>query len=239
MNVSIGGTLIHFAAPPVLMVAAKWNLDIVYTITHVGWKAAIAVFINAGVLTFLFAKEINSMGHRQIPYTACPAGWWPAPGVWWPSCLPTTRLPHCRVSAVHGRGHVAYPAHQERLILREGLLGLLLGGLVVLGGMQQWWLQPVLLSMDATTVYFWATALTAITDNAALTYLASLVEGLSPEFKYAVLTGAVTGGGLTIIANAPNPAGIILKGTFHEGPFPLLSLFWEPCPHHRGFIVCF
>jgi predicted cation transporter len=91
--------------------------------------------------------------------------------------------------------------------------------------MQQWWLQPTLMSMDETAIYFGATALTAITDNAALTYLGSLVEGLSDEFKYALVTGAVTGGGLTIIANAPNPAGAsILKGTFSEGAINPLGL---------------
>jgi Na+/H+ antiporter NhaD/arsenite permease-like protein len=52
---------------------------------------------------------------------------------------------------------------------------------------------------------------------AALTYLGSLVEGLSDGFKYALVAGAVTGGGLTIIANAPNPAGIaILRGHFDD-----------------------
>jgi len=65
--------------------------------------------------------------------------------------------------------------------------------------------------------FFGATALTAFTDNAALTYLGSLVEGLSDEFKVSLVEGAVTGGGLTVIANAPNPAGIsILREYFHE-----------------------
>jgi hypothetical protein len=113
----------------------------------------------------------------------------------------------------------AYAHHQDRLILREGLLvAFFLAGLVVLGGQQQWWLQPVLLAMSSDAVFLGATALTAVTDNAALTYLGSLVEGLSDEFKYALVAGAVTGGGLTLIANAPNPAGAaILRGHFDEG----------------------
>ena len=113
----------------------------------------------------------------------------------------------------------AYQAHQDRLILREALLvAFFLAGLVVLGGQQDWWLEPVLLGLSADTVFYGATALTALTDNAALTYLASLVSGLSDEFKVAIVAGAVTGGGLTVIANAPNPAGVaILKGHFDEG----------------------
>jgi len=244
VNVSIGGTLTHFAAPPVLMVAAKWNLDIVYMLTHVGWKAAFAVFINAGVLTFLFANELKAMGNTaQSPYTGVP-GW--MVGVHLAFLVAIVVFSHhpaafIAVFLLFMGVATAYPTYQERLILREGLLvAFFLGGLVVLGGMQQWWLEPLLLSMNETTVYFGATALTAITDNAALTYLASTVEGLSPEFKYAVLTGAVTGGGLTIIANAPNPAGAsILKSTFHEGAISPLSLFLGALPPTIVAILCF
>jgi Na+/H+ antiporter NhaD/arsenite permease-like protein len=126
----------------------------------------------------------------------------------------------------------AYPQHQDRLILREGLLvAFFLAGLVVLGGQQQWWLQPLLMGMSSEAVFFGATALTAVTDNAALTYLGSLVEGLSDEFKYALVAGAVTGGGLTVIANAPNPAGIaILRRHFSDGAVSPLGLLLAALP---------
>lgn len=244
VNVSIGGTLTPFAAPPVLMVATKWNLDITYMVTHIGWKAAIAVCVNAGVLTLLFAKELKNMGSSsQSPYGGVP-GW--MVGVHLAFLVAIVVLSHhpaafVAVFLLFLGVATAYPTFQQRLILREGLLvAFFLGGLVVLGGMQQWWLQPVLLSMDATSVYFGATALTAITDNAALTYLGSLVEGLSPEFKYALLTGAVTGGGLTIIANAPNPAGAsILKGAFHQAAISPLGLLMGALPPTLVAILCF
>ena len=80
--------------------------------------------------------------------------------------------------------------------------------------------------MPADQVFLGATALTAVTDNAALTYLGSLVQGLSDEFKYALVAGAVTGAGLTIIANAPNPAGdsILRKYLDNEAVSPLWLL---------------
>ncbi len=34
------------------------------------------------------------------------------------------------------------------------------------------------------------------------------MEGIPDELKYALVAGAVAGGGLTVIANAPNPAGV-------------------------------
>jgi Na+/H+ antiporter NhaD/arsenite permease-like protein len=87
------------------------------------------------------------------------------------------------------------------------------------------------MAMSPDQVYFGATALTAVTDNAALTYLGSLVEGLSPDFKYALVAGAVTGGGLTVIANAPNPAGFsILREEFEHGAIQPLGLLIAALP---------
>ena len=135
----------------------------------------------------------------------------------------------------------AYKQHQNKLILNEALLvAFFLAGLVVLGSMQQWWLKPVLTSMDSSAVYYGATVLTAFTDNAALTYLGSLVPGLSEEFKIALVAGAVTGGGLTVIANAPNPAGIsILRKYFSEKSVNPLGLLIAAIPPTLIAIITF
>ena len=96
------------------------------------------------------------------------------------------------------------------------------------------------MKMDANAVFFGATALTAITDNAALTYLGSLVEGLSEEFKVALVAGAVTGGGLTVIANAPNPAGVsILRSKFDDGAISPLGLLIGALPPTLVAVLAF
>jgi hypothetical protein len=237
VNISIGGTLTPFAAPPVLMVAGVWGWDIVYMISHFGWKAALAVAVNAGCAMLLFRRELDHMGQRST-VDAAPARV-PASVI----AVHLLFLLGVVVFAHHPAVFMglflfflgfatAYERHQDRLILREALLvAFFLAGLVVLGGQQQWWLQPLLMGMDATTVYFGATALTAITDNAALTYLGSLVPGLSEEFKVALVAGAVTGGGLTVIANAPNPAGVaILRSKFEDGAIHPLGLLVAALP---------
>ena len=228
VNVSIGGVLTPFAAPPVLMVAAKWGWDLPFMLTQFGWKAAVAVCFNAGAAMWLLRRELKRLPLAQ-----------PEPGSHVPVTVVVIHLLFLATVVLFAHHPVvfmgmflfflgytaAYPRNQSPLILREALLvAFFLAGLVVLGGMQQWWLQPLLMGLNADTVYFAATALTAITDNAALTYLASLVEGLSPDFKTALVAGAVTGGGLTLIANAPNPAGAtILKEHFPEGA---IHFFW-------------
>jgi hypothetical protein len=223
VNVSVGGTLTSYAAPPVLMVAGTWGWDSLFMLGHFGWRAALASLVNATVVTLLLR------GHLAAPAAA---GTEPA----------RKRVP-VAVSAIHLAflaavvllAHhpvlflglfmlflgftQAYQRFQDPLILKEGLLvGFFLAGLVVLGGMQQWWLQPLISRMDPTALFFGALGLTAITDNAALTYLGSLIAGLSPEAKYLLVAGAVGGGGLTVIANAPNPAGAaLLRAGFNDG----------------------
>jgi Na+/H+ antiporter NhaD/arsenite permease-like protein len=105
----------------------------------------------------------------------------------------------------------AYERHQSPLLIKEALLvAFFLAGLVVLGGLQRWWLQPLVSGLEPLALFFGALALTAVTDNAALTYLGSLIQGITPAAQYMLVAGAVAGGGLTVIANAPNPAGLAL-----------------------------
>lgn len=235
VSVSIGGTLTPFAAPPVLMVAGQWGWDLGFMVSNFGWKAALAIVVCALGTAAVFRRELSA-----LPPSPEPEGRKvPAPLV----ALQLAFLVGVVVFAHHPPLFMgvfllflgvasAYQRHHDPLILREGLLvAFFLAGLVVLGGMQQWWLQPLLLSMTSDQVFFGATALTAVTDNAALTYLGSLVEGLSDEFKYALVAGAVTGGGLTIIANAPNPAGIsILRGHFPGGAISPVGLLLGALP---------
>lgn len=230
VNVSIGGTLTSFAAPPVLMVAAKWHWDSWYMLSHFGWRSAIAVVVNALAVALLFRGELSRLP-RAVAETSASVPLWVG-AVHVGLLAGVVALSH-HPAAFMGLLLLfmgiatAYPQHQDRLILREGLLvAYFLAGLVVLGGKQQWWLEPLLHGMDETSVYFGATVLTAITDNAALTYLGSQVEGLTESFKQALVAGAVTGGGLTVIANAPNPAGFaILRGRFEGGAISPLWLF--------------
>jgi hypothetical protein len=231
VNVSIGGTLTSYAAPPVLMVAGAWGWDSAFMAAQFGWKAALAVVINATGASLLLRR------HLAPPAAAEKVE--PAPRV-----PPAVALIHlgflaCVVLLAHHPvlflglfllflGFTqAYQRYQDPLILKEGLLvGFFLAGLVVLGGMQQWWLQPLVSNLGPTALFFGALGLTAITDNAALTYLGSLISGLAEHDKYMLVAGAVAGGGLTVIANAPNPAGVsLLRRGFADESIGAVGLF--------------
>ncbi|MEW6303485.1 MAG: putative Na+/H+ antiporter [Verrucomicrobiota bacterium] len=245
VNVSIGGTLTHFAAPPVLMVAAKWDWDMAFMFTTFGWRAAAACAVSTALAAYVFRKELARVEPVRDQSAGIP--------VW----LTTAHL--IALALVVALAHhpdvffgvfvlflglvTATRMHQDDLKLREGLLvGFFLAGLVTLGSLQSYWLKPLIESLGGAALFFGATGLTAITDNAALTYLGSLVEGISDELKYALVAGAVTGGGLTVIANAPNPAGVgILQSAkvFEEEGISPLGLFVGALPPTLVAIVFF
>lgn len=231
VNVSIGGTLTHFAAPPVLMVASKWNWGTLYMLEHFGYKSILACMISTSLYAFYFKDELKGF----VTVKAHDKDYFEPPA--WLMIAHLFFMGLVVLTAHHAKffmglfcfflGFVTITEKfQDPLKMKASfLVGFFLAGLVTLGGLQSWWLQPLLSSMGELALFLGATSLTAITDNAALTYLGSLVE-LTEASKYALVAGAVAGGGLTVIANAPNPAGFgILKETFGSDGINPVRLF--------------
>jgi hypothetical protein len=336
VNISVGGTLTHFAAPPVLMVAEPWGWGTGHMLLNFGWKAALGIVIANSVYWFFFRKQLDALRDKfelraleqeilttrmpretveraidaavaEIEAEKGPLG--PEVGALvdrfvaevkqrlrqsvlqelaalnvdpalaeqafeerfeeiklyrfqreFPHLLPPKqRAPFTDpawdqrddpvpawVTLVHVAfmGWTIFNAHhpalfvagllfflgfavvtadyQNNVDLKAPLLvGFFLGALVTHGGVQGWWIEPVLSSLGELPLALTATVLTAFNDNAAITYLSTLVPGFTDGLKYAVVAGAVAGGGLTVIANAPNPAGqAILKDYFDNGVTP-------------------
>jgi hypothetical protein len=238
VNISVGGTLTHFAAPPVLMVAAKWGWGFGHMLTAFGWKALVGIVLANFAYFFWFKKELKALGepcppldveliHERAGHESDPVPLW----------ITTVHILFLGWTVANNHypvlfigGFLFYLAftqatqqHQFDLQLRSPMLvGFFLAGLVIHGGLQGWWIEPLLTRLSEKPLFFGAVGLTAFNDNAAITYLASLVPNFGPQLKYAVVAGAVVGGGLTVIANAPNPAGqSILSKYFPDGVSPL------------------
>jgi Na+/H+ antiporter NhaD/arsenite permease-like protein len=226
------------------MVAGSFQWDTPTMMSLFGWRSLLAVTVNAAAVTWLFRRELARLPEPPPASEAAP-----------PLAM---RLIHivfllgivvfARHPAVFvglflfflGFAH-AYRRHQDPLILEQGLMiGFFLAGLVVLGAPQRWWLEPLLARMDSAFVYYGASLLTAVTDNAALTYLGSLVHSADPGYRYALVAGALTGGGLTVIANAPNPAGFaILRRHFPGEAISALGLLVAALPPTLVAVVAF
>ena len=248
VNISVGGTLTHFAAPPVLMVAAPWDWDMGFMAANFGWKAALGIVI-ANILYFIvFRSQFAKMGAsansgssaamdtpeepklkpRQMSHEEFEAMWAErdTPIPWGVTVVHLLFLAwtvfNAHYPALFIGGMLFFlgfmiltGTHQNKVEFKSPILvGFFLAGLITHGGLQGWWIAPVLGSLSELPLMLTATVLTAVNDNAAITYLATLVPNLADASKYAVVAGAVTGGGLTVIANAPNPAGQSILGRF-------------------------
>ena len=360
VNISVGGTLSNFAAPPVLMVATPWNWDMAYMIVHFGWKAILGIVISNMIYFIIFRKEFQKLQKKftlrllkdkiQQKYLSSKElddefykieadvneelGFAQAIDLRLkemidniknrlanrlrdrhlssivkegideslareafeqrfeeirlremrkslPGLLPENERPRFRdpewdnredpvpvwVTLVHvffmiwtivnahypalfisgllfflGFAQVTAP-FQNRIDLKPALLvGFFLGGLVIHGGVQGWWIAPVLGNLAEIPLMLGATILTAFNDNAAITFLSTLVPNFTDALKYAVVAGAVAGGGLTVIANAPNPAGLsILKKYFGNevSPAGILKFALVPTIVMLGLFVGF
>lgn len=232
VNISVGGTLTHFAAPPVLMIAEKWDFGMAYMFMNFGWKAIVGILIANAVYFLAFRKHFASLTNAETDVSK---------SIRWaeredpiPVPITLTHLGFLAFTVLTAH----YPAlfiggfmffigftqatghHQNDVSMKTPLLvGFFLGGLVIHGGCQGWWIEPLLMAFQDNSLILkvGATVLTAFNDNAAITYLASQAPGLGINAKYAILAGAVTGGGLTVIANAPNPAGQSILGRYFKG----------------------
>ena len=236
VNISVGGVLTQFGSPPVVIAASAWNWDLSYMLTHFGWKAVIGI-ISSNLLYFtVFRREFAGLAsnvpdeeqdqerRRPIP--------WRITAIHILFLCWTVANAHYPVLVILGiLFFLAFVSatrlNQHAIVLRPPLLvGFFLAALIIHGGCQQWWIGPVLGTLSKWPLMLAATILTAFNDNAAITYLASLVPGFSEALKYVVMVGAVTGGGLTVIANSPNPAGqSILASRFGEAGISPLYLF--------------
>lgn len=234
VNISVGGTLTHFAAPPVLMVAGPWKWDLLYMLLHFGWKAVVGITVATLGYYFVFRKEFVALQAARDGRSDEADGGDGRPVPAWVTAVQlgflviTVYFAHYPALFIGGflfflAFSQATAHHQGPLDLKPPLLvGFFLAGLVVHGGLQGWWIEPVLQSLGEFPLFLTSTVLTAFNDNAAITYLATLVPGFTEGLKYMVVAGAVTGGGLTVIANAPNPAGqSILQRFFPDGISPL------------------
>lgn len=238
VNVSVGGILTNFAAPPVLIVAKCWGWSSAYMFTYFGWKAITGILISNCVAWFIFKKEFKFLqtskkdmkDHHEVDEDKTPVPLWitftHVALLFW--IVLNSHYPPVFIGSFLlfiGFHHATAP-HQFALSLkRPVLVGFFLAGLVIHGGLQGWWIEPLLGGLQQGALMLTGTILTAFNDNAAVTYLASLLPTLSEQLKQAIMSGVVIGGGLTVIANAPNPAGQMLLRKYFKGGVSPLYLF--------------
>ena len=219
VNISIGGTLTPFAAPPILMVAGTWGWNIPFMLEHFGYKGALACALSTAIVLYRFRKDLAKIHFRDISDDRLKPR---------DLAMIAAHLLFLVIVVIGSHQPAIFLSafvvfiifwkltrnFQDPLAWQQGaLVAFFLAGLVVLGGPQTWWLKPILLKLSSLPLYLGCVGLTAIVDNAAITYLGAQVSELSLDSRYALVAGAVVGGGLSVIANAPNPIGYSILGS--------------------------
>lgn len=234
VNISIGGTLTNFASPAVLVLSHNWHWSSEHVFTVFGWKSILGILANNILFWWIFRKEFLSMTEKRhiakkkelpadqelVPFWICATHLFFIGAVVWSACYPPIFLAFYLLFIGF---HFATRSHQYPVrLIRPMLVGLFLAGLIIHGSLQGWWVVRVLEGLTPLAVMGAAMLLTGFNDNAAISFLATLLPNGGHLFQYAVFTGVIAGGGLTVIANAPNPAGYsILSPHFPEGIRPL------------------
>jgi Putative Na+/H+ antiporter len=237
VNISVGGALTNFAAPPVLIVAGKWGWSTLYMLETFGLRAVAGILVGNVIYFLVFRKEFAQLAANagELSPDESDDG---EPVPLWITAVHvgflawTVYVAHEPALFIGGflfflAFTMATTAYQDALDMRPPtLVGFFLAGLVIHGGLQGWWIEPVLSRLTALPLLIGGAVLTAFNDNAAITYLATLVPNFSDSLKAAVVSGAIAGGGLTVIANAPNPAGqSLLQKYFPNGGISPGGLF--------------
>jgi len=237
VNISVGGLLTDFASPAVLILAHCWHWTTLDMFIDFGWKSMIGIVFSNLLYYFYFRKEFASLDemHRASGRSLIQPREHPSDTIpLWITCAHVFFIvwivAASHYPAIFFAGFIVFlgfyrstRGHQYALNLTRPLMvGIFLAGLVIHGGLQGWWVIKTLKDLTPLGVMGTAMAFTAFNDNAAISYLAILVPNWGDVYQYAVFTGVVAGGGLTVIANAPNPAGyVILKPYFPHGISPL------------------
>jgi len=251
-NISVGGVLTNFAAPPVLMVAKVWGWTTPFMALNYGWKAVLGIVMANALYFMYFRKDFSKLKRdrskikedKKVGRSDRPIPYW-VTGVHLFLLAWTVIQNHHPVLFIGSflffiAFYQASAPHQSILSLKTPILvGTFLAGLIIHGGLQGWWISAVLEKVSEGVLMGLAIVLTAFNDNAAITYLTSQIENFSDAMKYAVVAGAVTGGGLTVIANAPNPAGQAFLNQYFEDGISPVGLFLGAAIPTFIMAVCF
>lgn len=228
-NISLGGVLTNFASPAVLIVSREWEWTTPYMFMQFGWKAVLTVVISTVVYYLFFRKDLLRLKASQIARTWSGESHHQHTPRWlivahvmflvWLIIASHELIVFVGTFLIFFAFYQATRPLQRPLNLRPPLLvGLFLAGLVIHGGLQGWWIEPLLTSLASFPLLLLSLVLSTFNDNAAITYLSSLPHSFSELQKYVVMVGAITAGGLTVIANSPNPAGAqLLRKDFKGG----------------------
>lgn len=255
VNISIGSVLTTFASPAILILSHCWGWNTFFMLSNFGWKAVLGIILSNTIYWIYFRKQLQELNQRKILLSKIQI---PTPEEPQNAIPPWITFAHIFTLALvvitshypaiffgiflfflgfhHATRFYQYPIRLSRPLL----IGLFLAGLIIHGGLQGWWVVDLLERLKPIGVMGVSILLTAFNDNTSISYLSTLVPSWGEAFQYAIFTGVIAGGGLTVIGNAPNPAGFAILGRyFNQGISPIKLFLSAALPTAILYIIYF
>jgi hypothetical protein len=246
-NISVGGLLTTFAAPPILVVSHAWHWDTFFMLKTFAWKSILGIGLATLLYFFYFRQELlqlkygpNTIKAEETDFNE-PVPFWVSVVtlLFLIAILANLHEPVILIGIfmIYLGFHQATAMHQAPIQMRSPLLiGFFFAGLIIHSSLQEWWIGPLLKYVSPDPLMFLAFAISPLNDNAVIAYLATFIPNLNDASKYAIIAGSLAAGGMTFLANAPNligqeildsyfPKGIAVKGLFLAALPAALILF--------------
>ena len=233
LNVALSGLLSSFSSRSLYLLTSKRELSTYYMLRTFGWKALLGILLITSVAYLVFRKEFRKFPGR-VP--ALERGERKKVPLW-------VTLGHLLFAA-----SVAYVGNQGPLLVLLGLcflgfykitaiyqhthvikqaffVGFFFAALLILGELQGWWIREIFPHLEALGTEVATLILSAFIDNAVVIYLVPDIFSLTDPRFYAAVVGSIAAGGLTVIANVPNPIGYTLLSPYFKRKISGIGLF--------------
>ncbi|HSX12076.1 MAG TPA: putative Na+/H+ antiporter [Rhabdochlamydiaceae bacterium] len=230
VNFSVGGMLTNLAAPPSLILSNCYKWGAADFFHQFGIKTLFGILGVNLAYFFIFRKEFQALKKKSSEWVVKKEEKIPL-WITFAHLLFISWVIYMKEYSPIFTGtyllflgfHHATRPYQSQLSIRQPLMvGLFLIGLIIHTEFQKWWIEQLLTHLNYGQMLLTGLVVTAFTENSIVASLSCLIPDLTPLLKYALVAGFIAGGGLTVIAHAPNLVGqTILKRYFRKGVSPL------------------
>lgn len=243
INISLGGLFLPQFSRSLFLIARQENWEIAYTFFRFSWKAFLIIVLNNGFYYVFFRKYLPT---ETKPIQEILEKEKKGEPPFWIILIHLVFLGLIVVSSeyppiflgmfflflgVHRATFSYQGKEQGPLFLKPAILvGFFFASLLIHGEFQKWWAVQLLENVDFKMGYVTSIFLSSLIDNAVVLYFLDQFKPISEEVLYAFVTGSLSSGALTLMANGPNLIGYSNLREFFNGKVSLIALFFAALP---------
>ncbi|WP_213357473.1 putative Na+/H+ antiporter [Chlamydiifrater phoenicopteri] len=236
-NVSIGGMLFPITSRAVFLINSKLRWSAVFVLKYFSWKAFLAILVSTTIYYLIFRKEFQAFP-STIPSrkTSEAVPWWVVVVhiLFLVAVIFVRHIPVILVGVVLtflGFRALTIMYQSPISFTKVGMVGLFFSGLILFGDLQEWWVLALMEKVSYEGHMIISFIMSMFLDNALVNYLIFKLPSANDCYHYLAISGAMSAGGLTLMANVPNIIGyLLLRPSFKVRSVSLVWLFVAALP---------